>query len=380
MMDAQEILQRLLSLDGVAEDPRRSPREMHEAKSRMHEIVREMRQEEVEKLLSIIIERSDLDPRIGNLAEGFTDTLLERLVDMDLGVATSWAKTTGFMSVIAAILSRRDPMKAVSFVREHGLKIDETSLFAQNIGQYAVEVGPDELIALEDVLGERGINQALEFIPHRQCESFADAWYRRIEEGLSVHYDLGRVLQRWGGLAPLKMVSWYQARPHLGGDVQFVYGLLSTLLHAREQVGLDFAEAEFTRVPKMRRMLFTIAVNSIFVPDLWYKLAERLPADAKPTIDAFSDHLRPGRAPGPEGIVIASMCIDDAEQRYNYLKTTLKNSGWANDGHNRSQHTIRDARTKLENLSLEPSQLSEMLELYDRVAAAALSRESGIPQ
>jgi hypothetical protein len=376
-MAAPELLQRLLFLNGHLDDPRRSPQEMHEAISQMHELVREMRLEEVEELLSSMIEREQRDPWGWLIAPGLAEMLLERLVDADLGAAVAWARANDKLSAIAGILSRRDPMAAASFIRSEGVATEGNSIAALNIGRFAAELGPVELLALEEVLGERGISRALEFIPPGQCESFADAWYAGLKSGEKSPHDLGRILERWAEFAPQEMVSWYRSRPGLGEEIQFVYGLMSALLGSREDVGLDFAEAEFRRSPKMSRMLFTFAVNSRHEPELWLKLAERLPADSKPGIDHFSEHLRPGFAPGPEGIVAAAWCIESAEERYHYLKRALPNSSaWANDTGDFSQNAVQSARGKLESLPLEAAQLTEILDLYDQVAAAAASRAS----
>lgn len=297
-------------------------------------------------------------------------------MEFDPDGAISWARANGSLSVIAQILTRRDPMAAVSFIRDNGVGIDENIAANLNLGRFAVEQGPHELLALEDVLGKRGISDALELIPQGQCEAFADAWYNRLESGPSDPYDLRRILERWGNLAPHEMLLWYRSRPNLGKDVQFVYGLMSSLLGNREETGLDFAEAEFERAPDMRRELFTLAVNSNLAPELWRKLAERLPDDAKPTIFEFSEHLRIGRAPAPECIVAASQCMADAEQRFNYLKGVLQSSkDWASQERGWTRSAIEDARDELQTLELDSEHRTNIIELYDEVVAAAASRD-----
>jgi len=254
------------------------------------------------------------------------------------------------------------------------LKLDDP--FAEyNIGRFGVELGPIKLLALEDVLGKSGIKRALESIPPGLCESFANTWHERLESGSSDLEELRQILERWGELAPREMLAWYRSRPHLGSDVPFVYGLMSALLDTQEQAGLDFAEAEFQRAPEKCRRLFMIAVNSNPDPAIWRKLADRLPPDAKPTITEFSEHFRPGFEPGIEGILAASACIGEPEQRYNYLKRVLTNSEeWANEERGWSQNAIQSARVDLEHLSLNPGQLADVLELLDQVAVAAASR------
>jgi hypothetical protein len=378
-MNAAALLSRLVSLNGIVSDPGRSPREMHEAMFQMHELVREMRQDEVENLLTSMIGHPTIDPQNGTLAAGLAEMLLERWVDSDLDVAISWARTHDSLAVITRILSRRDPMEAVRLARDLKLKLDDP--FAEyNIGRFGAELGPSELLALEDVLGRSGVRRALESIPPSLCEAFAEKWHERLESESSDLEELRHILERWGELAPREMLAWYRSRPHLGSDVHFVYGLMSTLLDFHQQAGLDFAEAEFRRAPERCRWLFTIAVNSNSEPAIWRKLAERLPPDAKPTIREFAEHFRPGFAPGIEGILTAAACIGEPEQRYHYLMRVLTNSeGWANQERGWSDNAIQSARGDLEKLSLRSGQLAEVLELVGRVETAAASRKSRIP-
>lgn len=88
-MNAAALLSRLVSLNGIVSDPGRSPREMHEAMFQMHELVREMQQDEVENLLTSMIGHPTIDPQNGTLAAGLAEMLLERWVDSDLDVAIS---------------------------------------------------------------------------------------------------------------------------------------------------------------------------------------------------------------------------------------------------------------------------------------------------
>lgn len=374
-MDSGGLLDRLVELNNAANDPARSPREMHAAMYRMHMLVQNMRREEVAGVLSGMMRRPALDPKTWTFASGLAEMLLERLMDTDADAAISWAKSNGSLSMIAGILSRRNPYEAAAFLRKQGLKIQEQpSIAGFNIGRYAMDLGPDDLLSFEDVLGEAGIDQALQSIPPGQCEKFAERWLERMESGLNDNR-LRTVLERWGTVNPQKMILWYHDHPNLAKDVQFVSGLMSTLLDKHEEVGLDFAEVEFKRSPQQGRRLFTIAVNSNHDPEVWIKLAARLPDDAKPTVNEFPEHLRIGRAPDPKGIVMAAECISDPEQRFNYLKRVLTNSkDWASKERGWSEECIQESRKKLEVSRLDAPQRNEMLDLFDRVAADALSR------
>lgn len=259
----------------------------------------------------------------------------------------------------------------------NGIEVNEICTAAYNIGFSAAQTGPQELLNLKDVLGESGINDALKSIPLEQCESFAVEWLKRRESGASENSDLSAVLVRWGALAPDDMVNWYRVHSDLREDEQLVFSLMSSLLGLDLKMGLKFAEVEFKRNPTQGRRLFMFEVNSFSDPDVWVKLAERLPDEAKPRHIEFSEHWRFGRVPGPRGISAAAQCIADPEQRSAYLKNVLKNSlDWPSNDQSWTGPEAQAARNVLENLEISDFQCMEILERFDKVTQEATRRSS----
>jgi len=372
-MSAAEVIKHLLALDAIARDPSTTTSESSEATFEMHKVVQAMKLSEIEDVLMALREHPRLDPDNWVSAGGLAEALLGRLADHDMQRAVAVADRMAGLSILADALSRKDPMAAAAFMREHGIMQRHQGIAAINIGRFAAAQGPEALLLLEDVLGSNGIDDALDSIPKDLCKNFADHWYRLHQENPKSPYYIRSVMERWVRVEPDKALEWYRSKPDLSDDVQLSYSMMNILLHADEKQGLDFAEAEFQQSPLKRHQLFGIAVNSYLEPEMWVKLAERMPKNAKPTLGDFSEHMRVGRAPGPDGIAAAARCIADNDMRYSYLISVLNSSkGWSSRPDGWKPAVVAKAREELESLLLTDEQRIQVLKLYDEVASKPL--------
>ncbi len=388
-MNAEQIIEHLLVLDGFTKGYDRSSYEIQEAWLQKLQVVRNMNLSEAEDVLMGILEEPHLDPELWGASYGLVETVLERLMEVDMDRAIAIAKKmdiakeesgpfgdNAMLLVIPSILSIKNPEAAIRFLQEHNFDHNNPNTFKTmiNIGHHAAKKGPEALLALESLIGTSTVNSSLEYMPAEHCKAFADRWYAFDQDDCENKYHVRSVLESWSRLAPAEAIEWYRSKPELGKDLQLSFSMINIILHHDEAQGLDFAEGEFQgSAPKARR-LFTFAVNSHMEPELWVKLAERMPEDAKPRHEEFMEHLSWKASYGPRAIAAAARCYDDDTLRYQHLKTTLTHSG---SGDSRNHHwtpkAIADARKQLKAVSLSDEQRGEILELFDKVAAMPVS-------